>query len=79
MLDGRRISRIGGVLAASAEGDHLGYFAPHEIPEPLAGGGHDQAIRAWQKSKQPPQLAQMDADEAEDDAAEDDAARDADN
>jgi ADP-ribose pyrophosphatase YjhB (NUDIX family) len=63
---------LGGVLAASPEGDHLGYFAPHELPEPLAGGGHDQAIRAWQKSKSNPQMPQMaaDADEPEDEASD---------
>jgi ADP-ribose pyrophosphatase YjhB (NUDIX family) len=53
---------LGGILAASAEGNDLSYFAPHEIPEPLAGGGHDQAIRAWQKSKLLPQMPQMAAD-----------------
>ncbi len=28
--------------------DATGFFAPDELPEPLCGGGHDQAIRAWQ-------------------------------
>ena len=60
---------LGGVLAASAEGDHLGYFAAHEIPESLAGGGHDQAIRAWQKAKQQPRMV-ADADEPEDEASD---------
>jgi ADP-ribose pyrophosphatase YjhB (NUDIX family) len=41
---------IGGQLSSeSAESVALAYFAPTEIPGPLAGGGHDQAIHAWQE------------------------------
>ena len=37
----------GGRLAASAEGAAPTFFAHHELPEALAGGGHDQAVLAW--------------------------------
>jgi ADP-ribose pyrophosphatase YjhB (NUDIX family) len=42
-----RCHAVGGELAASAEGRAPAFFAPAEIPAELAGGGHDQAVRAW--------------------------------
>lgn len=40
----------GGHLHADGrEADAVGFFAPDELPEPLCGGGHDQAIQAWQE------------------------------
>ena len=41
---------IGGALSGSTEGVNPTYFPRDRIPEPLSGGGHDQAIRAWQKN-----------------------------
>ncbi len=43
--------KVGGQLAATDEGIEPTYFGADEIPEKLARGGHDQAIRAWQRSK----------------------------
>ena len=37
----------GGEAAASAEGVAPTFFARQELPEALAGGGHDQAVWAW--------------------------------
>jgi tRNA(Arg) A34 adenosine deaminase TadA/ADP-ribose pyrophosphatase YjhB (NUDIX family) len=42
-----RCRETGGRLAASEEGVAPAWFAPAEIPPHLAGGGHDQAVRAW--------------------------------
>lgn len=42
--------RVGGALRATSEGAP-DFFAPDEIPSDLAGGGHDQAIGAWQGSR----------------------------
>ncbi len=39
----------GGQLQADGrEAAEVGFFAPGKLPEPLCGGGHDQAIEAWQ-------------------------------
>ena len=40
---------IGGALSESPEGIQPTYVARDQIPDKLAGGGHDQAIRAWQQ------------------------------
>lgn len=40
---------VGGNLTATAEGINPTFFTADEIPKELSGGGHDQAIRAWQK------------------------------
>jgi 8-oxo-dGTP diphosphatase len=38
----------GGELRSDGqEATRAGFFPPHHLPEPLSGGGHDQAIRAW--------------------------------
>jgi 8-oxo-dGTP diphosphatase len=29
-----------------------GFFAPEQIPKPLCGGGHDQAIEAWRRRRE---------------------------
>jgi tRNA(Arg) A34 adenosine deaminase TadA/ADP-ribose pyrophosphatase YjhB (NUDIX family) len=42
-----RCGVVGGKMAASAEGVAPTFFARQEIPGELAGGGHDQAVRAW--------------------------------
>jgi 8-oxo-dGTP diphosphatase len=38
----------GAGACAVAEVADAGFFPPQELPMPLCGGGHDQAIRAWQ-------------------------------
>lgn len=40
---------VGGELTASSEGTRPTFLASEQIPAELAGGGHDQAILAWQK------------------------------
>ncbi len=40
---------VGGVLTESDEATAPSYFVSQDIPIHLAGGGHDQAIRAWQE------------------------------
>ncbi|MCX6339493.1 MAG: NUDIX domain-containing protein [Candidatus Aureabacteria bacterium] len=40
---------IGGELHQTLEGANPTFFAACDIPKNLAGGGHDQAIRAWVK------------------------------
>jgi len=42
---------IGGELTATAEGVNPTFFSAGDIPERLAGGGHDQAILAWKRSR----------------------------
>jgi len=43
-----RATVIGGELSGDGkEAEVLAYFRPSELPQPLAGGGHDQAIVAW--------------------------------
>jgi len=42
---------VGGELTATAEGANPTFFAARDIPQNLAGGGHDQAILAWQSSR----------------------------
>jgi ADP-ribose pyrophosphatase YjhB (NUDIX family) len=37
----------GGEHITSDEAGAFRYFAPDELPDNLAGGGHDQAVRAW--------------------------------
>lgn len=46
-----RCREAGGRLAATAEGATPTWFAPAEVPPDLAGGGHDQAVRAWRKAE----------------------------
>ncbi len=45
---------VGGVLRGSAEGEELAFFPPDAIPDRLAGGAHDRAIRLWQRTKRSP-------------------------
>jgi len=40
---------VGGELRASQEAINPTFFAARAIPENLAGGGHNQAVRAWKK------------------------------
>jgi ADP-ribose pyrophosphatase YjhB (NUDIX family) len=40
---------VGGELSGSDEGRDMRYFTSDELPDVLAGGGHDQAIAAWQR------------------------------
>jgi ADP-ribose pyrophosphatase YjhB (NUDIX family) len=42
---------VGGELTATAEAANPTFFAASDIPRNLAGGGHDQAILAWQSSR----------------------------
>ena len=46
-----RCRAVGGELKETPEGVQPTFFAVGDIPENLAGGGHDQAIRAWQEGK----------------------------
>jgi 8-oxo-dGTP diphosphatase len=40
---------VGGELQSDGhETTGAGYFPPRHLPQPLCGGGHEQAIRAWQ-------------------------------
>lgn len=41
---------IGGDIHISEESSAVRFFSPAEIPENLAGSGHDRAIRAWQQA-----------------------------
>jgi ADP-ribose pyrophosphatase YjhB (NUDIX family) len=41
----------GGTLTDTSEAMNGTYFRPDEVPGDLAGGGHDQAIRAWQERR----------------------------
>ena len=41
---------IGGELIATLEGTSPTFFNRNNLPADLAGGGHNQAIRAWQNS-----------------------------
>jgi hypothetical protein len=45
------IIETGGRLVASQEGTTPTWFAPAELPPGLAGGGHDQAIQVWLRSR----------------------------
>ena len=38
---------VGGRLEEREEGVNPTYFHPAQVPANLAGGGHDQAVRAW--------------------------------
>lgn len=40
---------IGGTLTASTEATNPTFFTRDGLPAELAGGGHDRAIRAWQR------------------------------
>ena len=42
---------VGGKLTATAEGANPTFFAADDIPHNLAGGGHNQAVLAWQRSR----------------------------
>ena len=44
---------IGGDLQAGDESLAAGWFAPDALPQELAGGGHDRAVRAWARRRQP--------------------------
>jgi 8-oxo-dGTP diphosphatase len=35
--------------ADGAHAVHAGFFLPGQVPEPLGGGGHDQAVAAWRR------------------------------
>ena len=41
----------GGKLTESIEASSPSYFRRNDIPERLAGGGHNQAIKAWKEEK----------------------------
>ena len=41
---------LGGQLSASQEAVNPTFFAVSELPENLAGGGHDQAVNAWKRA-----------------------------
>jgi ADP-ribose pyrophosphatase YjhB (NUDIX family) len=41
---------VGGGLTTSSESAAVRWFMPEEIPQNLAGSGHDQAIRTWQQA-----------------------------
>lgn len=44
-----QVGIVGGGLGADGrESVAAGFFPPDRLPGPLCGGGHDQAIRAWQ-------------------------------
>lgn len=45
----------GGELRTSDEAKAFHYFAGDDVPGQLAGGGHNQAISAWQRAVNPPQ------------------------
>jgi 8-oxo-dGTP diphosphatase len=39
---------LGGALQSDGiESAAIGFFLPEDLPEPLSGGGHDQAVLAW--------------------------------
>jgi ADP-ribose pyrophosphatase YjhB (NUDIX family) len=40
---------VGGELRTSDESSDPTFFPPHEVPEDLAGGGHNQAVHAWKQ------------------------------
>lgn len=41
---------IGGSLRVDGhEATRWGFFGPNELPQPLCGGGHDQAIKEWRQ------------------------------
>ena len=42
---------LGGELTESHEGGHIRFFSQHDLPNNLAGGGHNQAILAWKDAK----------------------------
>ena len=42
---------VGGGLRATLEGVNPTFFTAIDIPKDLAGGGHNHAIRAWQKKE----------------------------
>jgi ADP-ribose pyrophosphatase YjhB (NUDIX family) len=46
-----RCRSVGGELTATVEGANPTFFAASDIPQNLAGGGHDQAILAWRRSR----------------------------
>ena len=41
----------GGKLKLGEENSTAGFFGPQDLPVTIAGGGHDQAIRAWKWQK----------------------------
>ena len=47
-----RCTVVGGQLSGSDEGTDVRYVARNELPDGLAGGGHDRAIAAWQRRGQ---------------------------
>jgi ADP-ribose pyrophosphatase YjhB (NUDIX family) len=44
---------VGGALRATREGADPTLFSAGDVPQDLAGGGHDQAIRAWRSAQRP--------------------------
>jgi len=46
-----RCQVLAGTLAATAEGVDPTYFQPDQVPALLTGGGHNQAILAWQAAR----------------------------
>ena len=43
---------LGGELTTSHEGINPTFFSRHDLPDNLAGGGHNQAILAWKAAEQ---------------------------
>lgn len=41
---------VGGQLSASQEAVNATFFTVGELPENLAGGGHDQVVNAWKRA-----------------------------
>jgi 8-oxo-dGTP diphosphatase len=43
---------LGGELTESHEGGNFRFFARHDLPGNLAGGGHNQAVLSWKAAEQ---------------------------
>lgn len=41
---------VGGEVSGSSEALSARFFAPADLPDDLAGGGHDRAVREWARS-----------------------------
>ncbi len=47
-----RCEIVGGEVRETAEGKDGAFFSKEALPDDLAGGGHDQAIRAWAEARE---------------------------
>lgn len=45
---------VSGEIGVSSEAQAAQFFAPEELPEELAGGGHDRAVNAWARYNSSP-------------------------